>query len=104
MDLTHELRNFLDEDGRLKAYPAKRRMKLLALFYLASKFEPGRRYSEKQVNALLEGWHAFSDWVMLRRDLVDHGFLGREQDGSVYWMKETQPTPEDFGTAPRGPL
>ena len=34
-----QLRNFLDADGKLKAFPAKRKMKLYCLFYLAEKFE-----------------------------------------------------------------
>ena len=37
MELTHILRNFLDADGKLTAFPAKRKMKLYALLYLAQK-------------------------------------------------------------------
>lgn len=35
MELTHMLRNFLDENGKLIAFPAKRKMKIYYLFYLA---------------------------------------------------------------------
>jgi len=38
-DLTQILRNFLDTDGQLTAFPAKRKMKIYCLFYLAQKFE-----------------------------------------------------------------
>ena len=61
MNLTLILKNFLDKDLRLKAFPARRKMKIYALLYLVQKFEPGREYSEKEVNTLLNDWHTFSD-------------------------------------------
>ena len=48
-----ELKNFLNADGMLVQFPAKRKMKLEALAYLAEKFESGRKYTEKEVNELL---------------------------------------------------
>lgn len=95
--LESELKNFLDDSGRLIKYPAKRRAKMLALFYLAAKFEPDRRYAEKEVNELLKQWHCFEDWAMLRRDLFDRRFLGREQDCTFYWLEKEQPVLSDFG-------
>ena len=72
------LENFLDEQNRLTAFPAKRRVKLQALCYLAQKFEPGKIYTEKQVNVLLNQWHTFEDPATLRRELYQHRFLGRQ--------------------------
>lgn len=95
--IINELKNFLDNEGRLLSYPAKQRLKILSLFYLASKFEKGRMYSEKEVNQLLKSWHTFGDWAMLRRDLYDKWFLGRESNGSAYWLEEEQPALESFG-------
>jgi hypothetical protein len=92
-----ELKNFLDESGRLKIYPAKRKQKILSLFYLASKFEKNKIYSQKEVNQILRDWHLFDDWAMLRRDLYDKYFLGREPNGSAYWLEYKQPTFESFG-------
>lgn len=68
---------------RLRVYPPKLKKKLAVLRLLAEQFEPGRRYRQDEVNALLaEVW---SDPVTLRRDLIDLGFLSRENDGSAYW-------------------
>jgi len=92
----HELRNFIDGDGKLKAYPAKQKLKIMSLFYLASKFEKGKQYSEKEVNQILNDWHTFGDWAMLRRDLYDRWFLGRESNGSAYWLEDKQPTLASF--------
>ena len=77
------LENFLDEQNRLTAFPAKRRVKLQALCYLAQKFEPGKIYTEKQVNVLLNQWHTFEDPATLRRELYQHRFLGRQPSGAA---------------------
>ena len=91
------LRNFLDANGKLTAFPAKRKMKVYCLFYLAGKFEAGREYTEREVNELLLSWHTFADPATLRRELYDYGFLDRSQDGKVYRLARKQPTPEALG-------
>ena len=67
--------------GRLLSIPTQHAKRLVVLDYLATLFEPGERYSEKQVNALLGQLH--DDYAALRRYLVDEGFLSRE--AGVYW-------------------
>jgi len=79
---------FLDEDGRLTCLPSKRQKRLLALEYVAERFESGRSYTEKEVNVLCTAWHSFCDFHLLRRELVEAGFLERERDGSRYWRAE----------------
>ena len=93
----NEIRNFLDEQGRLKSYPAKRKRQIYALVYLASKFERDRLYTEKEVNEVISNWHTFNDWALLRRDLLDARFLSRKPDGSEYRLNEPLPTIESFG-------
>lgn len=83
-----KIKQFLDEDGRITQFPRKHSASLLVLDYLAQKFEPGRVYNEKEVNAICDHWHTFNDFFVLRRNLVDEGFLIREIDGSCYWSKE----------------
>lgn len=91
MDYELLVKNFLDSDKRLKLFPAKRKMKIYALGYLAGKFEPEKRYTEKEVNELLMKWHSFGDAATLRRELYDYHFFNRESNGSVYWLEENQP-------------
>jgi hypothetical protein len=81
-----EIAQFLDEQGRLRQLPAKNRKKILALDYLAGKFEQGRVYSEPEINEQLTQWHTFGDFHLLRRLLVDYGLLNRVPDGSRYWL------------------
>lgn len=79
------LKNHLDVEGRLKWWPSKRSKQLVALDYLASKFEAGKTYNESEVNELLNKWHTFGDAALLRRELFDDGLLNRQQDGTEYW-------------------
>lgn len=79
---------FLDHEGRVEQWPTKNQDKLLVLSYLASKLEYGIFYTESEVNELLKKWHTFSDWPLLRRELVDRGFIDRNRDGSQYHLIE----------------
>jgi len=84
------LRRFV-HNGRLLAMPAAHGKRRVVLDHLAGLFEPGRRYPEPEVNELLGRYHP--DYAMLRRYLVDDGFLDRADEpapsGSrsvkVYW-------------------
>ena len=68
-------------DGRLVSIPAQRSKRIVVLQHLVRVFEPGVRYPEREVNALLAVWHP--DVAALRRYLVDEGLLTRE--AGVYW-------------------
>lgn len=67
--------------GRLVSVPAQQSKRRVVLEHLVRVFEPGVRYPEREVNALLAVWHA--DVAALRRYLVDEGLLTRE--AGVYW-------------------
>lgn len=87
-----EVRRFLDGEGRVTQLPVRLQKKLAVLDYLAEKFEKDRFYTEREVNAICRQWHTFDDHYLLRRELVDHGRLCREPDGSRYWRcKEAEP-------------
>lgn len=77
------MQNFF-KDGRLIAFPAREKRKAIVLMFFARCFEPGRIYSEKEVNAVIE--EVYDDHVTIRRYLVEYGYLCREKDGSKYWL------------------
>ena len=91
-----EIRPFLDINGRLTAIPAKYKKKLIALWYLAGKFEAGRQYSEAEINELLDEWTLFHDPATLRRELYDKKLLNRTKDCRCYWRVEKLPELEEF--------
>lgn len=76
---------YLDASGRVSAWPAKRKNQLSVLAYLAERFERGRKYSEREVNEVLQQWHTWGDPALLRRALFDERFMDRAGDGSQYW-------------------
>lgn len=75
------VRNYLTRDGRLKSFPTTRKKRRPVLAWLARQFEDGRRYSEAEVNELIERRH--HDRETFRRELIGHHMLARK-DG-VYW-------------------
>ena len=70
-------------DGRLVSIPTKRTRRQVVLEYIVTRFTPGVRYHEREVNAILVTFHP--DIASLRRHLVDHELLARDSDGTSYW-------------------
>ena len=85
--MSNDIEHFLDDKGRINAWPARHALKKAVLNYLAIKFEMNRDYKEKEVNAIIEQWHTFGDYFLLRRGLVDYHFLSRTRDGARYWRE-----------------
>jgi len=80
---------FLDDFGRIVRIPVPNRTKIPVLAYLAEKFDKERMYNEKEVNCLINEWHTFGDYFILRRLLIDYKFLERTANGSTYWVIKT---------------
>ena len=72
------------EPLKLKVFSAKEKKKVVILKRIAQEFEPGRRYTEGEVNALLK--EIYFDFATLRRYLVEYGWISREKDCSAYWL------------------
>ena len=96
MESLPELRSFLNAEGKLVALPAKKRKKLPALYFLSTKFEPNRDYTESEVNDILDSATAFHDPATLRRELYNHHLLDRTNDGKTYWKEEAELTLPEF--------
>jgi len=70
----------------LKNYSVKRRNQKFILKIIAQQFESGIIYTEKQVNEILKPIYA--DYVTIRRELIDDGYMERKPDCSEYWVKK----------------
>ena len=68
-------------DGRITGMPSARTKRLVVLDWLVQAFEPGVRYSERDVNEIIGARHA--DTASWRRALVDELMLDRA--GGEYW-------------------
>ncbi|WP_127585497.1 metalloregulator ArsR/SmtB family transcription factor [Paenibacillus koleovorans] len=72
------LRNFITAEGRLKHIPAQLKKKLIVLEHMVSQLERGRKYTEKEINLFIKGFH--DDFATLRREFIMHQFMYREQE------------------------
>jgi predicted transcriptional regulator len=77
--------DYSDPDGRIKALPTQRKKLEAILRFVVRSFEPGLRYSEKQVNEILARFN--EDTATLRRELVGYRMLSREGGGGEYWRE-----------------
>ncbi len=90
---TRALRQF-DTRGRLLRWPVKFSVQRLMLWGLWLRFDARRRYTEREVNELLNAWHLFGDHCTLRRELVTMQLLTRRSDGSEYRKLAARPDEE----------
>jgi predicted transcriptional regulator len=74
---------FLAPDGRIRAFPSQEKKFLVLVRHVLLAFQPGVRYTEKQVNRILLGFN--EDSARLRRALVEYRFMAREGGGGAYW-------------------
>lgn len=77
------LKTFTDEEGRITAFPVQEKKYLVLLRYVLQAFEPGKRYTEKQVNEILSRYN--EDTAELRRNLVVYRMMDRQGGGGEYW-------------------
>jgi len=71
--------------------PAKEKRKYIILCMVIHYFKKDVLYSEQEVNQILKPM--LTDHVMIRRYLVDYGFLERTENGSSYWLVKD---PKDY--------
>ena len=83
----NKIERFLDKEGKIKQFPSKREPRYEVLSYLATKFSYEREYTEKEVNEIINDWHTFGDYFILRRELIEKKFLRRTKDGARYWKE-----------------
>jgi hypothetical protein len=81
------------ENGRIRAFPSQRKKQRVLHRWAVARFEPGRRYAEREVNEILSEVH--EDTARLRRAFVDEGLMRREGGGGAYW----RPRPDDAADA-----
>ena len=85
-----DLKGYLDDKGKFDRLPGKRQKKKQAsmLQFLAQKFEMGKKYSEKEVNEILNQHHSFEDPATLKRLMFGKKLLNRTLDGKSYWLMQ----------------
>ena len=70
------------EYGKLKSIPTQRKKERIILEEIAKAFEPGRVYSEREVNIIIADFH--DDFCTIRRDMISEKLMEREN--GKYWL------------------
>jgi hypothetical protein len=83
-----------DTAGRLVRLPNKLSVQQMAMWWMWTQFTVRRKYTEKEVNQVLNAHHTFGDQATLRRELVNMQLLGRKSDCSEYWKEPVRPSDE----------
>lgn len=90
--------------GGVREWPRKPLDQRVLLKSAIFNLEPGREYSEAEINELLAPWcedvasNMYIDHAFLRRYLVDAGYLNRDAAGASYRLDEEK-TEEQFDPA-----
>jgi hypothetical protein len=72
--------------GTLKKFPPKEKQRLIVLREIAKNLDSEHTYDENELNQILKT--IYDDYVIIRRYLIEYGFLDRKPDGSQYWLKK----------------
>lgn len=82
------LKGYQDENGKFNRLPGKKQKKKLdaMIQFLAARFQLDKRYSEVEVNEILNKHHSFNDPATLRRLLIGTSKMNRTKDGTAYWL------------------
>lgn len=83
-----------DGGSRLTRWPSRRPEQVRALWCLWMAFDAKRRYSEREVNEVLNQHHTFGDHCLLRRELVELKLLTRTPGGAEYRKLPARPDDE----------
>jgi hypothetical protein len=94
LTLVEKVARHFDADGVLLRWPGKNRLQPLCLWALWARMEPGRDYADRENTALLNAWASFGDHALLRRAMVDMGYVTRTPDGRTYRRIEQKPPAE----------
>ncbi|KAF0820113.1 Transcriptional regulator [Bacillus sp. ZZV12-4809] len=70
----------------LAKFPPREKQRLIVLREIAGRLKPDQTYGEKELNQALMA--IYEDYALIRRYLIDYGFLDRKPDGSEYWLKK----------------
>lgn len=80
-----QIKNYLDQDNKVKVWPSKRKNKLLILECIVEALERDVKYTEKELDEYIYQYISFDDHVIVRREMYENKLIDRTQDGREYW-------------------
>jgi len=71
-------------DGKIARWPKKVADKNFVLGYIAAKIPCGKTFAEKEINETIISNILFGDYALVRRELIENGYLSRTKDCREY--------------------
>ena len=79
------IRQNLLKDEKIIRWPKKVAAKNMILEYISIKIPPGKIFTEAEINEIIIRNIMFDDYVLVRRELIEKGFVNRTKDCKEYW-------------------
>ena len=73
------------KDGKIQRWPSKKEEKEAVLGFISSQIPPEGKFSEKEINQIIMRNILFDDFALIRRELIEQGYLARTRDCREYW-------------------
>ena len=80
-------RGIIDDNDRIIRWSKKQKDQHFILQCIVKNFDAGHKYSEKEVNEIIQKFILFNDHVLIRRELIEKFYLKRTPDCKVYWRE-----------------
>ncbi|MEP2784096.1 MAG: DUF2087 domain-containing protein [Pseudoruegeria sp.] len=90
-DVVRAMRYF-DDYGQMSQWPAQTKIQGLCLWPFWARIKPRFELTEQEINTILKQGCGFGDHVLMRRSLIDHKLMKRQNDGSKYIRIEQIPS------------
>ena len=62
---------------------------------IAAKFEMNKKYHENEVNEIIKSFDV-DDYVLIRRELVNFNYFGKDSAKGEYWLKKKELSKEEL--------
>jgi len=85
---------FFDKCVRDQNVPRNDALKQVILKKIMINFQENRIYSEQEVNLTVKKY--FEDYTLIRRELINFGYMQRDPAKSEYWVIKKELLKEDY--------
>ena len=82
------MKKLIDEFDKIIKWSKKPIDKESVVKFLSTKFQGNKKYSEKEINQIIDQFHLFNDIPLLRRELISRRYLSRTDNGAEYWKNK----------------
>jgi|GEM_PF-2716809 len=78
------------KNNKILYWPRKEADKNVALEFISAQIPPEIRLAEKEINQIISQNILFEDYALVRRELIERGFVYRTNDCREYWRLTSQ--------------